>query len=462
MSRPRRLVLGSMAALAIAAIVLGAVSVHAAGEPLAPAAGGPVALHPAGLDALLDAARADAVVMPRLAELTDTVGARLAGSPQLEQAVAWAERTLRADGQENVRLEPVTLPHWVRGDESLEVLSPQHKRLAMLGLGGSVGTPGIEAPVTVLHSFDELSPAVAGKVVLFCARPEPGMAAGANYGANVKYRAQGAAKAAAFGAVAVLIRSVTVRSLYTPHTGSMSYDDAVPKIPAAAITAEDAEWIDRLAARGVAVRVRLEMGAQTLPDAPSHNVIAEIVGSEHPEEIVVVGGHLDSWDVGQGAQDDGAGVLHTIETLRLIRALGLRPKRTIRAVLFVNEEFGLNGAIAYGNDHGADCHVAAIETDLGSGKPLSWSASGSAYDLAWLRRIAVPIGLPIVGSGSGADVSPLERAGVLSIGLRPDLEAYFDVHHSNADTYDKVDPVLLREGTADVAGLAWQLANEAR
>jgi len=459
----------SFAAAALrAALVFAVLAVPVAAAPPPGGAGAeqsasaPTAPPPPGLAELLAAARTDAVTMPRLAELTDGVGARLSGSPALARAVAWGERTLRADGQDNVRLDPVLVPHWVRGEERLEMLAPERRSLAMLGLGGSVGTPGIAAPVSVVHSFDELSPAVAGTIVLFCAPPKAGDTAGAHYGNTVRYRAQGAAKAAAFGAVAVLVRSITVRSLHTPHTGSMTYDDTQPAIPAAAITTEDADWIDRLASRGVTVRVRLEMGAQTLSDAPTDNVIAEIVGSEHPEEIVVVGGHLDSWDVGQGAQDDGAGIIHTIEALRLIRSLGLRPRRTIRAVLFANEENGLRGGIAYGQAHGAECHVAAIETDLGSGKPLTWSASGSAFDLAWLRRIAQPLGLPIEGSGSGADISPLEQQGVLSVGLRPDLEAYFDVHHTDADTYDKVDPALLREGTAIVAGLVWMLANATR
>jgi hypothetical protein len=458
-----RAVLAIGAWLAAAALATPAIAAPpAVGARGGSAPAGASAPPPAGLVELLAAARADAAIMPRLAELTDNVGARLAGSPELERAVAWGERTFRADGQENVRSEPVLVPHWVRGSERLELLAPVRRQLAMLGLGGSVGTPGIEAPVSVVHSFDELSPAVAGTIVLFCAPPRPGDTAGAHYGGTVRYRSQGAAKAAAYGAVAVLVRSITVRSLHTPHTGSTTYDDATPPIPAAAITIEDADWLDRLAARGVRARVRLEMGARTLPDAPSSNVVAEIVGGEHPEEIVVVGGHLDSWDVGQGAQDDGAGILHTIETLRLIRSLGLRPRRTIRAVLFVNEENGLRGGLAYGDAHGAECHVAAIETDLGSGKPLTWTATGSAYDLEWLRRIAAPVGLPISGAGSGADISPLEQHGVLSIGLRPDLEAYFDVHHSDADTYDKVDPALLREGTAVVAGLTWVLANEPR
>ena len=417
---------------------------------------------PAGLAELLAAARADELIMPRLTELSDDIGARLSGSPALERAVAWGERLLRADGHENVRVEPVLVPHWVRGGERLELLAPARKPLAMLGLGGSVGTPGIEAPVTVVHSFEELSPAVAGTIVLFCVPPRPGDTAGAHYGRTAGYRAGGPSRAAAFGAVAALVRSITVRSLHTPHTGSLSYDELQPRIPAAAITAEDADWLDRLAARGVPIRARLEMGARTLPDALTHNVIAEIVGSEHPEELVVVGGHLDSWDVGQGAQDDGAGILHTIETLRLIRSLGLRPRRTIRAVLFANEENGLRGGTAYAAEHAAECHIAAIETDLGSGRPLTWSATGSEYDLIWLRRLAAHVGLPVEGSGSGADISPLENQGVLCVGLRPDLEAYFDIHHTHADTLDKVDPSLLREGAAAVAGLTWLLANETR
>jgi carboxypeptidase Q len=423
---------------------------------------GSVLPTPAGLTELMAAARADELAMPRLAELTDDIGARLSGSPELARAVAWGERVLREDGHENVRIEPVLVPHWVRGEERLELLAPVRRPLLMLGLGGSVGTPGIEAPVTVVHSFDELSPAVAGTIVLFCVPPRPGDTAGAHYGTTARYRAAGPSRAAAFGAVAALVRSITVRSLHTPHTGSLSYDELPPRIPAAAITAEDADWLDRLAARGVPVRARLEMGARTLPDAPTHNVIAEIVGSERPEEIVVVGGHLDSWDVGQGAQDDGAGILHTVETLRLIRSLGLKPRRTIRAVLFANEENGLRGGIAYAAAHTAECHVAALETDLGSGRPLTWSATGSEYDLAWLRRLAAHVGLPVEGSGSGADISPLEHRGVLCVGLRPDLEAYFDVHHTHADTLDKVDPALLREGTAVVAGLTWLLANEPR
>jgi len=415
-----------------------------------------------GLVELMTAARTDERAMPRLAELSDDIGARLCGSPAFARAVDWAVHTLRADGHESVRAEPVSVPHWVRGEERLELLAPVRRPLLMLGLGGSVGTEGVEAPVTVVRSLDELSGAVAGTIVLYCVPPRPGDSAGAHYGRTARYRADGAARAAAFGAVAVLVRSITVRSLYTPHTGAMQYDDAQPRIPAAAITAEDADWIDRLAARGVAVRARLTMGARTLPDAAGHNVIAEIAGSEHPEEIVVVGGHLDSWDVGQGAQDDGAGIVHTIETLRLIRALGLEPKRTIRAVLFANEENGLRGGLAYAAAHAGECHVAALETDLGSGRPLTWSATGSESDLAWLRRLAARVGLPVEGSGSGADISPLERQGVLCIGLRPDLEAYFDVHHTHADTLDKVDPVLLREGTAVVAGLTWLLANEPR
>ena len=445
----------SSRALRLGTSALAAVAVSLAAAPPSP----PV---PAGLAELMAAARADPLAMSRLTELADDVGPRLCGSEGFARAVGWGLRVLRADGHDNVRAEPVAVPRWVRGEERLELLAPVRRPLALLSLGGSVGNAGVEAPVTVVRSFDELSPAVAGTIVLFSVPPQPGDTAWAHYGRTARYRAEGPSRAAAHGAVAVLVRSIAVRSLATPHTGSLSYDELAPRVPAAAITTEDADWLDRLAARGVPLAARLEIGAETLPDATGHNVIAEIVGSDHPEEIVVVGGHLDSWDVGQGAQDDGAGIVHTIEALRLIRALGLKPRRTIRAVLFANEENGLRGGLAYAEAHAAECHVAALETDLGSGRPLTWSATGSEHDLGWLRRLATHVGLPVEGSGSGADISPLERQGVLCVGLRPDLEAYFDVHHTHADTLDKVDPALLREGTAVVAGLVWLLANEPR
>jgi len=262
--------------------------------------------------------------------------------------------------------------------------------------------------------------------------------------------------------VAALVRSLATTSLATPHTGGTRYAEGVPPIPAAAITVEDAEWIARLVARGVTVRLRLEMGARTLPEVTSHNVLAEIRGCEWPEEIVLVGGHLDSWDVGRGAQDNGAGVVQVMAAMKLFRALPRPPRRTIRAVLFTNEENGLRGGKDYAARHGSELHVAAIETDLGAGRPLAWAAEGQPEALAWLRRIAAPVGLPVQEGGSGADTSPLAAAGVLGVGLRPEDEQYFAVHHTHADTLDKIDPAALAEGTAAVAGLVWLAANAPR
>ena len=413
----------------------------------------------AALAALQRAALTDELYMQRLEVLSDDVGARLAGSPALARATEWAERTLREDGHVNVRREPVAVPVWVRGEERLEVLAPAWRPLAVLALGGTVGTSGVEAPVVVVSSFEELSPAVAGKIVLFNVPMSPALPAIEQYGAAARYRADGAAQAAGHGALAVLVRSVAARSLATPHTGGVVYRPGVPRIPAAAITVEDAGWIARLAARGIEVRVRLELGAHSLSDAISHNVLAEIAGAERPDEIVVVGGHLDSWDVGQGAHDDGAGIVQAIEAMRLIRQLGLRPRRTIRAVLFANEEYGLSGGKAYAAAHAGERHVAALETDLGGGRPRQWGATGTPEQLAFLARVAAPVGVP-VGAGGGADISPLGAHGVLLIGLYPEDGPYFEVHHTHADTFDKIDPVEAREGLAAVVGLVWQLANE--
>jgi carboxypeptidase Q len=424
-----------------------------------PFSGASRAEEAAPLARLQQAARDDELYMPRLEQLCDEIGARLAGSPALARATEWAERVLRDDGHVNVRREPVAVPVWVRGEERLEVLAPAYRPLAVLALGGTVGTPGVEAPVVVVSSFDELTPAVAGTIVLFNAPMSPALPAIEQYGAAARYRADGAARAAEHGALAVLVRSVAARSLATPHTGGVAYPPGVPRIPAAAITVEDAAWIARLAARGVAVRARLELGAHSLPDVTSHNVIGEIAGAERPDEIVVGGGHLDSWDVGQGAHDDGAGIVQTIEAMRLIRRLGLEPRRTIRAVLFTNEENGQRGGKAYAAAHKGERHVAALETDLGGGRPLRWGATGTPEQLAFLARAAAPLGLPL-GSGSGADISPLGDHGVLLVGLYPEDGPYFEVHHTHADTFDKIDPGEARAGLAAVVGLLWQLANE--
>ncbi len=412
----------------------------------------------ATLQALLQATRQGDVAWQRLARLCDDVGHRLSGSPGYEAAVVWALAELEKDGHK-AWLEAVNVPVWVRGAESLSMLSPRPRSLALLGLGGSVGTPGVEAEVVVVSALDQLGPQVSGKIVLLNVPMADGVPTAPRYGAAVQARSRGPSLAAAHGAVGVLVRSITTRSLYTPHTGALRYDPAHPKVPAAAITLEDADQIARLVARGVPVRMRLTMGAEQRPDAPSSNVLGEIRGSSAPDEIVLIGAHLDSWDVGQGAHDDGAGVVHVLEAMRQIRALGVAPKRTVRAVLFANEENGLAGGRAYFAEHGHERHVAAMESDLGGGRPLGWGASASPEAMIWLRETLAPLGLPVTDGGGGADISPLAEVGVPVIGLRPDDSRYFDIHHTEADTLDKVDPTALQEGAAAVAGLAWLLAN---
>lgn len=410
------------------------------------------------LQALLRAAGSGGSAWERLARLCDDVGHRLSGSEGYERAVAWALAELQADGL-HAWTEPVRVPVWVRGEESLTMLAPRARELALLGLGGSVGTPGVEAELAVVERLEDIGPELVGKIALLNVRMEDGLPTAPRYGTAVQARSRGPSLAAAQGAVAVLVRSVSTRSLYTPHTGGLRYDPAFPAIPAAAITHEDADQLARMVARGVPVRLRLALGAQTLPERDSAQVLAEIRGAELPDEIVLIGAHLDSWDVGQGAHDDGAGVVHVIEAMRQIRALGVPPRRTIRAVLFANEENGLAGGHAYFAAHGSERHVAAMESDLGGGRPLGFGASGSPEALAWLARTLAPLGLPVTEGGGGADISPLGAAGVLVIGLRPDDRHYFDVHHTEADTVDKVDPAALQEGVAAVAGLAWLLAS---
>jgi carboxypeptidase Q len=280
---------------------------------------------------LIGAALADTAAWTRLAELTDTYGHRLAGSKSLEDAVAWAVGEMSRDGLENVRGEKVMVPHWVRGRESAELVGPVRHPLVMLGLGNSVGTPpgGIEAEAVVVRSFDELDErgaSLAGKIVVFNV-PWTG------YGETVRYRSAGASRAAAHGAVGMLLRSVGQPGLRTPHTGALTYAPGQPQIPAAAIANEDADRLQRLQDRGQKLVVRLMMEARMLPDAESANVIGEIAGRERPEEIVVLGCHFDSWDVGTGATDDGGGCIASWEAVRLMKKLGLRPRSTVRAVL---------------------------------------------------------------------------------------------------------------------------------
>ena len=412
----------------------------------------------------------------KLTYLTTEIGPRLSGSSGLERAIEWAHATMEEEGLENVRLQAVKVPHWVRGKESAEVLSPLEKPLGILGLGGSVGTPpeGITAPVVVVRSFDELEALgherVEGKIVLYAV---PWM----SYPRNREYRDAGASRAAKLGAVAALIRSATDRSLYTPHTGGMRYEDGVPQIPAAAITLEDMAWMQRVDNRGHEVVVKLYMEAKNLPEADSANVIAEIVGSEKPEEIVVMGGHYDSWDVGQGAHDDGAACIAAWQALKILKDLGLRPRRTLRVVLWTNEENGLAGGRAYREmvGDGIDNHVAAIEMDGGTERPIGFGfglegvASGDmsnpTYEVAFekLQQIGrlldgIDAG-EILRGGGGADIGPLMRDGVPGLAQRTVRERYREWHHTHADTLDKVDPQDFRKAVAMLGVMGYVLAD---
>jgi hypothetical protein len=449
-----------------------------AGAPASPGPGsaeapaGPIAAAYGDAAArILAAATADQRAYEKLAYLTDRIGHRLSGSAGLAQAVAWAAQVMRAEGHENVRTQKVMVPHWVRGQESAAIVTPVARPMAILGLGNSVGTgpKGVTAEVVVVKDFDALDALgaqVAGKIVLYDKRMPPyTKEGGSGYGDASPYRVNGASRAAKLGARAVLVRSLTAHSLRTPHTGMVRYEDKVPQIPAAAISVEDAELIARLAAAGETVKVRLTMGARMLPDAESANVIAELVGREKPEEIVVIGGHLDSWDVGQGAHDDGAGCVMMMHALTLLRELGLRPRRTIRVVLFTNEENGLRGAIAYAEGHAAGLpdHVMALESDSGGFAPRGIGVEGNEQAVAQVRdliRLLAPLGATEVSEGhSGADLIPLVRAGVPSLGFMVEGARYFDYHHTDADTLDKVVPEDLARSVAAVATVAYVIAD---
>jgi carboxypeptidase Q len=412
---------------------------------------------------LMDAATKTDFAYQRLAQLCDTFGPRFSGTTNLEKAIDWILAQMSRDGLDNVHGEEVMVPHWVRGAESAELLAPRARRLPMLGLGGSVATPpeGITAEVLVVQSFADLAgraAEAANKIVLF-------NVPFTTYGETVAIRVHGAVEAARVGAVASLIRSVTPFSIQSPHTGNMSYNSAVRKIPHAAITVEDAEMMQRMQDRGQKIVVRLKMSAAQLPDAPSSNIVAEITGSEKPEEIVLVSGHIDSWDVGQGAMDDGGGAMAAWEAVRLMRQLGLRPRRTVRVVLWTNEENGLAGAHGYEQRHRGEMarHVLAIESDMGTFKPEGFSFVGGEAARKMIKKLARPLARlgaeSIHSQGSEADVGVLERDHVPTMALLDDASKYFWYHHTDADTMDKLNPRELGACAAAVAVMAWQAAD---
>ena len=429
--------------------------------------------HRAAADQLIEAATRDSAAWRRLAKLVDTYGPRMSGSENLERAIDWIVDEMKRDGLENVHTEPVTVTHWVRGAESAELLVPRRMRLHMLGLGRSVGTSraGIRAPVLVVRSFADLRAHAAearGTIVVYNVPFDTTVAPFAGYGRSVVYRAVGADSASAVGAVAALVRSVTPHSLQSPHTGSMApYDTSgrLRRIPAAAISVEDAEMLQRMQDRGERMEIRLKMEARTLIPARSRNVVAEIRGSEKPDEVVVMGGHIDSWDVGQGAMDDAGGSVVAWEALRLIKQLGVRPKRTVRVVFWTNEEIGLAGGTAYRDAHRAelDNHVLAMESDNGVFRPRALQFGGGEGGIAQTQRIAsllAAIGVDSARAGGPeADISPMFALGVPAITLDTDQSRYFWYHHSEADTVEKLDPADVARCVAAFAVVANTVAN---
>jgi carboxypeptidase Q len=413
-------------------------------------------------DRIIAAAQADSAgAWNRIAELSDRFGHRLSGSVALEQAINWTAATMTRDGLENVRREKVMVPHWVRGAESLELIAPRRQLLPMLGLGGSIATPpgGITAEVMVVASFEELTARAAeakGKIVLYDAEWR-------DYGFNGSFRRLGAIAAAKAGAVASLARSAGPYSMRTPHTGNMSYDSTVTRIPHASVTAEDAMMIRRMIKRGEKVRVTLKMSAQMLPDAESHNVMGELRGREKPDEIVVMGGHIDSWDVGQGSMDDAGGVVVAWEAIRLLKKLGLTPRRTIRVVGWTNEENGGRGGPAYRDAHQHEKHQLAIESDGGVFAPLGFGFTGSPAARAIIEAIGSllkPINAgKIEAAGGGADIAAIMATGVPGMGLNVDGTRYFWFHHTDADTPDKLDPAEVQRCVAAMAVMAFIAAD---
>ena len=443
----------------------------AAALPISPAVNAPPLLAVgmrANLATLVHAAKATDGAYETIRELLEAAGPRLAGSPGDARAVAWAVRALEARGFSNVHVEPVTAPHWERGEESGELLLPIPFRLSLCALGGSIGTPagGIEADVieaTSLEGVDALGDKAKGKIVLIWKVMER-TSEGSGYGATVGIRGGGAARAAKVGAVGVVIRSVGTSNARFPHTGAIDAPDGGPQIPAAALAIPDADLLHSYLSKGTRVRLKMKLGARTLPDVRTANVVGEISGREKPREIVLVGGHLDSWDLGMGAIDDGAGCGIAIEAARLVGKLSARPRRTIRVVLFANEENGLAGGRAYAKAHADELgkHVAAVEADSGAGRVrgFAWSAGPGTEPLVTeLGAALAPFGLGEVRKGGGgADIGPMRASGVPTFSPVQDSSRYFDFHHTADDTLDKIDREELNTGVSAIAALLYALA----
>ena len=445
-----------------------------------PGSGAWTAEQIATMSRLRNEAMNDPYTYSKLTYLADSIGPRLSGSVQAGAAVEWVATQMRTLGA-TVTLEKTPVPHWVRGEEKAELTAwpgnvPETtQKIILTALGNSVATPaaGLTAPVIVVSSFAELktlaAEAVRGKIVLFNVpfdKEMTGEGQGlAAYLQVAPYRVIGPSVAAKLGAAAILVRSLGSKDLRLPHTGAVLYAKDAGKVPAAAVTAEDADLIARLTAQGP-VTMHLTLTPQTLPPGTSYNVIADWKGSEHPEQVVIVSGHLDSWDLGTGAIDDGSGIVTAMETIHLLQSLNIHPRRTIRFVAWMNEESGASGAAMYGKEHAEefDNHVAVMESDLGCNHPtgLFLSSPALAEYLAPVGEVLKPIGagtLTHVDQVPSEDLAPMIADGVPSLAPAQDSRFYFDYHHTAADTLDKIDKHQLAENAAVIAVTAYALAD---
>lgn len=400
--------------------------------------------------------------------LTKKIGGRLAGSPQMVQSEQWGLSAIKTAGADAAWLQECMVPHWVRGgkDEASAHYGRNKKSLDVLALGNSIGSyKTLTAPVIEINSFDELEEnkdALKGKIVFYNYKFNPTYVRTFQAYADASpYRGQGPSRAAKYGAVGVVVRSMSHSTDNHPHTGSTRYNDSLPKIPAVALGLKDADWLSNTLKKGP-VTIALKTGGKFLPDTIGHNVIAELKGSQFPDEYITIGGHLDSWDVAEGAHDDGAGVVQTIEVLRALKALGYKPKRTLRFVLFANEENGLRGGTKYADEAKSkgEKHIFALESDAGGFTPRGFGFTGSAaqFQKIWgWKNLLAPYGAgDITQPGGGADIGPLNRTqGTPTAGLIPDSQRYFDYHHARNDVFEAVNKRELELGALNMAALIY-------
>ena len=424
------------------------------------------------VQAIFDEALRNGHSYQMLEYLSTKIGQRLSGSPGAAAGVEWSRQVMEAYGFDSVWLQPVMVPHWVRGEKEVGRIVNSSKMgtldISICALGGSIGTgpAGVSAQVVEVKDFEELkqlgAKGVQGKIVFFSRPMDPTkINTFAAYGGAVNQRGSGAAEAAKYGAVAALVRSMGSNIEAYPHTGGMRYVEGVKKIPAVAISTMHADMLSNLLKDDKTLKVYIETHSEILEDAPSFNVVGELRGSTNPDEIIVVGGHLDSWDLAQGAHDDGAGCVQSIEVLRIFKSMGYKPKRTIRAVMFMNEENGLRGGTKYAElakDNG-ETHIAAMESDRGGFTPRGFTMSATEAVKSKIRSwkpLLEPYGLTDFSQeGGGADIGPLGPQGVALIGFLPDSQRYSNYHHTEEDTFDKVDKRELELGAASMASLIY-------